>query len=150
SNTTEAQAVELESGEVMLNMHDNRGEFRSVAITSDLGKTWIEHASSRNALREPICMAGLIRAGSKKAGDKKNILAFSNPDDSKRRKNMTVKLSLDEGMSWNKNHQLLYDERECFGYSSLTTIDDKYLGVLYEGKGELYFVKIKLGRILRN
>jgi sialidase-1 len=148
SNTTEAQVVELKNGTLMLNMRDNRGEFRSIATTTDTGRTWVEHASSRIALRDPVCMASLIRINSIKNGDENNILAFSNPDDSRNRNKMTIKLSLDGGMTWGKEEQLLYDERSCFGYSSLTRIDDDYLGVLYEGNGELNFIKIKLGRIL--
>lgn len=53
SNTTEAQVVEIEPGILMLNMRDNRGGSRAVCITKDLGETWIEHPSSRSALREP-------------------------------------------------------------------------------------------------
>lgn len=51
TNTTEAQVVEIEPGVLMLNMRDNRGGSRAVAITKDLGKTWTEHPSSRKALR---------------------------------------------------------------------------------------------------
>src|SRR5690606_19862083 len=53
-NTTEAQVVELNDGSLMLNMRDNRGGSRSVAVTADMGKTWTEHPSSRSALIEPI------------------------------------------------------------------------------------------------
>ena len=49
TNTTEAQVVEVEPGVLMLNMRDNRGGSRAVAITKDLGKTWTEHPSSRKA-----------------------------------------------------------------------------------------------------
>lgn len=38
TNTTEAQVVEIEPGVLMLNMRDNRGGSRAVAITEDLGK----------------------------------------------------------------------------------------------------------------
>ncbi len=147
-NTTESQAVELENGALMLNMRDNRGEYRSAAVTSDLGKTWTEHSSSRNALRDPVCMGSLISFSGNKINHGRNILAFSNPDDSKERKNMTVKFSFDGGTTWEKENQLLYDERKCFGYSCLTKTEKNNLGVLYEGKGELYFIKIKLDRIL--
>lgn len=50
TNTTEAQVAEVEPGVLMLNMRDNRGGSRAVAITKDLGKTWTEHESSRKAL----------------------------------------------------------------------------------------------------
>lgn len=54
TNTTEAQVAEIEPGVLMLNMRDNRGGSRAIAITKDLGKTWTEHPSSRKALQEPV------------------------------------------------------------------------------------------------
>ena len=43
-------------------------------------------------------MASIIRAASTKNGDAKDILAFSNSNDVKERRNITIKLSLDEGI----------------------------------------------------
>lgn len=150
SNTTEAQVVELNDGSIMLNMRDNRGGSRSVATTKDFGQTWTEHATSRLALTEPICMASIIRVASTKNGDLKDILAFSNPNDAKERKNMTVKLSLDEGNTWLEKNQLLIDERLCFGYSCMTMIDKETIGLLYEGTRDLYFVRIPIKDVLKN
>ena len=48
SNTTESQVVETSPGTLMLNMRDNRGGFRSVATTTDLGRSWLEHPTSYN------------------------------------------------------------------------------------------------------
>lgn len=42
TNTTESQVVETEPGTLMLNMRDNRGGSRAVAVTRDMGKTWTE------------------------------------------------------------------------------------------------------------
>lgn len=150
SNTTEAQVVELNDGSIMLNMRDNRGGSRSAATTKDFGKTWVEHPTSRSALTEPICMASIIRVASTKNGDTKDILAFSNPNDAKERKNMTIKLSLDEGNTWLEKNQLLIDERVCYGYSCLTMIDKNTIGLIYEGSRELYFVRIPLKDILKD
>jgi sialidase-1 len=62
-------------------------------------------------LLEPICMGGLIRFSAKPESDKNRIL-FSNPDNltradgkeepgkSRDRKNLSVKLSDDEGRTW--------------------------------------------------
>jgi len=127
SNTTEAQIVELSDGSLMLNMRDNRGGSRSVAITSDLGKTWSEHASSRGSLIEPVCMASIINHPSQK-----NILFFSNPDSNQARENITIKASRDEGNSWPKEFQLLLDEGKGWGYSCLTVLNENELGILYE------------------
>lgn len=150
SNTTEAQLVELSDGSLMLNMRDNRGGSRSVATTKDLGQTWTEHPSSRSALIEPICMASIIRVASKKMGDPRDVLAFSNPHDAKERKNMSIKLSLDEGQTWPEAYHLLLDERKGYGYSCLSMIDKNTIGLLYEGVRELYFVRIPLKDILKN
>lgn len=150
SNTTEAQIVELNDGSLMLNMRDNRGGSRSVATTRDLGQSWTEHPTSRSALIEPVCMASIIRVASRQRGDTQDILAFSNPNDAKERKNMTIKLSLDEGQSWPTQHQLLIDERKGYGYSCLTMIDKNTIGLIYEGIRELYFVRVPLQDILKN
>lgn len=131
-NTTEAQVVELPSGELMLNMRDNRGGSRAVSVTSDMGKSWREHPSSRKALREPVCMASLIAVRGEDNVLGRDILLFSNPDDEKKRRNMTIKLSLDDGLSWPVEHQVLLDADDNWGYSCLTMIDEATVGILYE------------------
>ncbi|HAS60717.1 MAG TPA: sialidase [Algoriphagus sp.] len=127
SNTTEAQVVELKDGRLMLNMRDNRGGSRSIAVTNDLGKTWIEHPTSRSALIEPVCMASLIQ-NPKQSG----MLLFSNPATTEERSMMTIKGSLDDGMTWPENLQVLLDEGKGWGYSCLTFINEKEVGILYE------------------
>ncbi len=147
SNTTESQVVEIAPGSLMLNMRDNRGAFRSIAVTNDWGKTWIEHPSSRKALADPVCEAAFI--GIQVNGNPEPVLLFSNPDSPKKRDSMTIKASLDAGYSWPLNQQLLVDARNGFGYSSLVRIDEKYIGILYEGVRDLYFLRIPLSDILR-
>ena len=149
SNTTEAQVVELEPGKLMINMRDNRGGARSVYITTDMGKTWKEHSSSRTTLQEPVCMASLIRSNPEVSGYNHNYLLFSNPNSTAARVNMTIKLSKDQGETWPSEHQVLLDENRGFGYSSLTMVDEKTVGILYEGVRDLYFQKIKLDELLK-
>lgn len=146
SNTTEAQIVELTNGLLMLNMRDNRGGSRSVAVSSDMGETWIEHSSSRSELIEPVCMASFIRVAFEVYGIKNSVLAFSNPANKKNRDSLTVKFSLDEGKTWRgfKNRPILIDERDSYGYSCLTKINENYLGLLYEGIDDILFVKVKI------
>lgn len=74
TNTTESQVAEVEPGVLMLNMRDNRGGSRAVSTTTDLGKTWKEHESSRTALQEPVCMASLISVKAKENVLGKDIL----------------------------------------------------------------------------
>lgn len=150
TNTTEAQVAEVSPGTLMLNMRDNRGGSRAVYTTTDLGKTWKEHESSRTALAEPVCMASLI---SVKAEDNvlgKDILIFSNPNTTNARKNMTIKVSLDGGYTWSPEHQLLLDEGENWGYSCLTMIDKETIGILYESSvAHMTFQSIKLKEIVK-
>lgn len=149
SNTTESQVVETTPGTLMLNMRDNRGSFRSVATTSNLGTSWTEHSTSYNTLPDPVCMGSLIKAKVNVNGTLKDVLFFSNPNSSSGRVNITIKASLDLGQTWLPANQLLIDERQCYGYSSLTKIDDNTIGILYEGTKDLYFVKVAVNEIIK-
>ena len=149
SNTTEAQVVEATPGTLMLNMRDNRGSYRSMATTTNLGETWTEHQTSYNALPDPVCQASIIKARVKVKGVRKDVLFFSNVATTSGRYNMTIKASLDMGQTWLPANSVLVDERPCFGYSSLTKIDDNTIGLLYEGTRDLYFVKVPVSEIIK-
>jgi sialidase-1 len=156
SNTTESQVVQLNDGRIMINMRDDRnrtekGEHngRAVAITNDLGKNWTVHPSSNSALPEPNCMASIIGATVKIDGVDKHVLFFSNPNDKYKRINMTIKASLDEGLTWPVAYQLLLNSEEGYGYSCLTMIDENTIGILYEGVKELYFERIAVSDVLK-
>ena len=149
TNTTESQVAEVAPGVLMLNMRDNRGGSRAVSLTKDLGKTWTEHPSSRNALQEPVCMASLIHVNAKDNILNKDLLLFSNPNTKKGRNHMTIKLSLDGGMTWPSEYQLMLDEAEGWGYSCLTMIDKETVGILYESSvAHITFQTIKLTDLL--
>lgn len=153
SETTEAQVVQISDGTLMLNMRDDRNRAnrkdslngRSVAISRDMGTTWEEHPTSRKALIEPNCMASIVAFDHPEQG---KILFFSNPDSKTRRNHITIKTSFDLGMSWPKDNQIELYADDTYGYSCLSIIDDNYLGILYEGKKELYFQKIPLNELI--
>lgn len=150
TNTTEAQVVEVEPGVLMLNMRDNRGGSRAVSITKDLGQTWTEHVSNRSALQESVCMASLISVKAKDNVLGKDILIFSNPNTTKGRHNITIKISLDGGVAWLPEHQLLLDEGDNWGYSCLSMIDKETIGIFYESSvAHMTFQAIKLKDIVK-
>jgi sialidase-1 len=150
SNTTESQLVETTPGTIMLNMRDNRGSFRSIATTTDMGKSWTAHSTSYHTLADPVCMGSFIKAKVKVKGVLKDVLFFSNPNVSKApRRDITIKASLDMGETWVPAHQLLIDERDSFGYSALTKIDDNTIGILYEGISSLLFVRVPVSDIIK-
>ncbi|WP_373155270.1 BNR-repeat neuraminidase N-terminal domain-containing protein [Bacteroides cellulosilyticus] len=149
NNTTEAQVAEVEPGVLMLNMRDNRGGSRAVATTSDLGNTWTEHVSSRKALQEPVCMASLINVKASENCFGKDLLLFSNPNTTKGRHHITIKASLDGGVTWLPQHQVLLDEESCWGYSCLSMIDSETVGILYESSvAQITFQAVRLTDIL--
>ncbi len=145
-DTTEAQVAELPDGSLMLNCRDNRGGSRTVMITRDLGKTWTTHATDRSALREPICMASLLRWQNAADG---NLYFFSNPDSTQARHRMTIKVSDDAAMTWPEKRHTLYDERTGFGYSCLAPVNDKIIGVIYESAGDLLFLRFPINELLQ-
>jgi sialidase-1 len=150
-DTTESQVVELNDGLLMLNMRDNRGGYRSVYTTGDLGRTWQVHPTSRSALPEPICMASIIRFSSVKDGGKRDVLLFSNPAIGEGyRRNMTIQASLDEGMTWPQKYHKLILEHRSPGYSCMTKVDNETVGILYEGGDTalLIFEKFRINEII--
>lgn len=128
-NTTESQVVEVEPGVLMLNMRDNRGTGRAVYTTTDLGRSWKRHSSDKQ-LVEPVCMASLLKVKAKDNILGQDILLFSNPSDPKDRRNMTIRMSLDGGKTWTR--KVLLDEGGGWGYSCLTMVDRRTVGILYE------------------
>lgn len=150
TNTTEAQVAEVEPGVLMLNMRDNRGGSRAVAITKDLGKTWTEHPSSRSALQESVCMASLIKVDAADNITGKKLLLFSNPNTTKGRNHITIKASLDGGLTWASEHQVMLDEEEGWGYTCLSMIDKETVGIFYESSvAHMTFQAIKLTDLIK-
>jgi len=155
SNTTEAQVVELSDGSLMLNMRDDRNRKdksdtngRAISISHDSGKTWSVHPSSNSALPEPNCMGSLISAEVKINDQIQRVLFFSNPNNKTSRSNMTIKASLDRGLTWTGAYQTELNSADGFGYSCMTMVDEKTIGIVYEGVKELYFQKIAIADLL--
>lgn len=149
-STTEAQVAELSDGTLMLNMRDNRGGARSVSTTGDLGRSWTEHPTSRRALVESICMGSLLGVRAEQNNLGKHLLLFSNPAVTKGRNHITLKASLDDGMSWKEANQVMLDEGEGWGYSCLSMVDKDHVGILYESSVcHLCFQVIPLDELVR-
>ena len=149
-DTTESQVVEIEPGMLMLNCRYNRKGVRVVMTTRDMGKTWQKHTTSERALIEPgACMASLIDVNRELGNDSDGWLLFSNPDSTRGRNHITIKASPDRGLTWPKQHRLLLDEHTSAGYSCMSMIDQKTVGILYEGsQAHMTFQRIPLKPIL--
>jgi len=148
---TECQAVQLADGSILLNCRTGRPtKFRTVAVTRDLGETWTPHPTNRNGLIEPNCNGSLYRFDYRDNGTSKSVLLFANPHSQQARTHHSIQVSFDEGKTWPETHRLLLDEGRGAGYPSLSRVDDKHIGIVYEGSGShLVFEKISIDELLK-
>ncbi|MFH6604362.1 exo-alpha-sialidase [Maribacter algicola] len=123
----ESKVVELSDGSWMVNSRVNNLGNRFVHISSDEGKTW--KSMPDPSLIDPGCNASIIRYRSRNEEPGTYILLFSNANDKGQRKNMTVKISTDEGKSWSKGKTLY---KESAAYSSMTVLSNGDIGIFFE------------------
>ncbi len=149
SGNGECQAVQLADGSILLNARTaSPTKFRSVWVTDDLGQTWRPHKTHRNTLIEPNCNGSLLRFECEQGGKPKHILLFANPHSQTGRNHHSIQVSFDEGRTWPEKFRLLLDEGRGNGYPSLTAIDDRHIGIVYEGSGaHLVFEKFSLNEL---
>lgn len=149
-DTTEAQVVELEDGVLMINCRYNRQNRRVVRTSSDMGATWEEHPTTRDALSEPgSCMASLINVDRELGREYTGVLLFSNPASTAARQEMTIKASTDGGLTWPEEFQILLDHGRGAGYSCMTMIDEDYVGIVYEGnRAHMTYQRIPLAELI--
>ncbi|MDO8539414.1 MAG: sialidase family protein [Opitutaceae bacterium] len=123
--TSEAQAVELADGSLLLSIRNHDPSKRRVwsryRWQDDIGAgKWSEPWF---VVPDPTCQASLLRHPS-------GVLLFSNPNSPTERVAMTVRASHDDGRTWNEGR--LVDGRKS-GYSCMTLLRDGRIGLLYEG-----------------
>jgi sialidase-1 len=139
-NPSEAEAIVLADGRVMLNIRsESKPNRRAIAVSRD-GATGWTRAVFDDELIEPICMASICRLSRESDGGRNRIL-FSNPANLERadgkpragqnrdRKNLTVRMSYDEGQSWPVAKAL---EKGRSAYSDLAVAPDGTIYCLYE------------------
>ena len=77
-------------------------------------------------------------------------MLFSNPNTTQGRHHITIKASLDGGLSFPEEYQVLLDEDQGWGYSCLTMIDRETVGILYESSvAHMTFQAVKLNDIIK-
>lgn len=137
-NPNETIIAQLADDRVLLNCRSESRVHRRLVTTSADGATKWSAPQFHADLPEPICMAGIVRVSK---GTKPNRLLFSNPDwlaraDGKEapgvgrdRKNVSLRLSYDEGTTWPVKKAL---EPGFSGYSDVAAAEDGMLFCLYE------------------
>jgi len=123
----ESKVVELADGSWMVNSRVKNSGLRYIHTSSDEGKTWVSKPDT--SLIDPACNASIIRYTSVSGGSDKNRLLFSNAKSKNKRKNMTVRISYDEGKSWSVGKTIYAGES---AYSSLTVLQNGDIGLIFE------------------
>lgn len=128
THTAECQVAERRDGTVVLNMRGtNQQGYRTLATSRDGGVHWSEPALDKN-LPEPACQAALLAL----RGDRETnngVWLFCNPPGPTKRRDLTLRLSRDEGLSWPVAKLIHAGPAE---YSCLVQLADDRIGVLYE------------------
>ncbi|QQL45152.1 sialidase family protein [Sulfuriroseicoccus oceanibius] len=135
----ESRVLELTDGRLMVNSRVGGG-FRWVHISEDGGKTW--DSKREIQLIDPKCNGAIIRYTSKKDGYAKDRLLFCNAGSQNGRKNLTVRISYDEGKTWSAGKVV---DPGPSAYSELTILEDGSIGVLWEpGYNSIKFARFTL------
>lgn len=136
-NPSETYAVQRKDGSVLLNIRNEDPRHRRAWSVSADGAAGWSTPVFHDQLKEPVCMASLIR-------HPRGGLLFSNPDNeeaeyvdaartiNRDRKNLTIQWSGDDGVSWTAKRAL---EPGLSGYSDLTALPDGTIFCLYERGG---------------
>lgn len=123
----ESRLVELSGGSWMLNARVNSLGKRFVHITSDQGKTWISYQDDQ--LNDPGCNASILKASGRQKRNSISPIWFINPNSSADRKNLSLKMSIDDGKTW-KLIQTIYEGSSA--YSSAAFLKNGDLGIFFE------------------
>ena len=138
--TSESTLAQLSDGRVMLVARNHAGSHRKVVVFSHDGATGWSRPEFADALLEPICQASLFSYEDPAAPGKTRLL-FSGPDSLERadgkaapgsrrdRKNLSVKLSYDDGRTWLVTRAL---EPGPSAYSDLAVLPDGTMLCFYE------------------
>ena len=129
AKVNECQVVEISKNRLMLNMrnYDRRFHNRQIAFSDNGGNTWSDQKFD-NELIEPICQASL-QAELWNDDGARTYLLFSNPADTTKRINMTIKMSLNEGETWSLS-KVIHSGPSA--YSDLGIINSNKVGCLFE------------------
>ena len=123
----ESKIIELADGTWMINSRVEGAGFRYVHTSSDQGKSWLSYPDS--ALIDPGCNASIIRYTSIQDGADLNRLLFANANSPDERKNLTVRISYDEGKTWSGG-KTIYEGGSA--YSSLCILKSGDIGLFFE------------------
>ena len=137
-NPSEAMAVELADGRVMINIRNESTRHRRLVAISPDGISHWSKPTFDDQLFEPVCAASIERYSLHPPADRTRIL-FSNPDSQSipgvgahqfsSRENLTLRMSYDEGQTWPVQRVI---DPGVTGYSDLAVGPDHTIYCIYE------------------
>lgn len=152
NNPNETMLTTTEEGSVMLVTRSVSKPNRKIVTTSPSGIGNWSTPRFHPQLLEPVCMASILRVP--KSGDRDGCLLFTNPNQVARdksgdeipagrgkRRNLTVKLSRDDGESWAVSKTI---EAGPSAYSDLALLPDGTILCLYEGEQTIACARFNL------
>lgn len=142
TNPNEPVLVELADGRVMMNIrNESAPKRRLVTVSHDGAGNWSTPYFD-DALWDSGVMASIIRVDD-------GTLAFANPHDLQKRRNLTIKLSSDEGANWPVERTL---EPGPSAYCDMAVLPDGTMLCLYERgdeRGDELYGRITLARFTK-
>lgn len=122
----ESQILEQANGDVLLigrTINGRSGSRQAKVWSKDKGQSWSQKLNYDAGLTGSVCDIGLIRYSLKP-----NMILVSQPADLKKRKDLTIRMSTDEGRNWSVNRLL---QQGSATYSDLAVLPDKSILCLY-------------------
>lgn len=137
AGSNESIATELSKNKLMMNSRNQKGDIRAriVSISSNGGAAW-DTSYFDQTLIDPVNQGTILTVGKRKVG---NIIAFCNAADTKRRDNLTLRISFDEGKTWEKSYTVDKSpdgiQKNFTAYSDIVKMSKNEIGILYEKDG---------------
>ena len=130
-------AVELVDERIYFNSRDSGSApgNRSIAYSSDGGLTYDGPFVEDPGITSPIVQNSVLRFHAVDRGDSENILIHSGPGHPSSRRDMTLRISYDEGETWEFGSEI---HSGPSAYSDLVKIDADHFGILWEAGDKLY------------
>jgi SSS family transporter len=144
----ESRIVELDNGDVYINARytiPDKTAHRATAVSHDCGKNWNDALIDTTFPLTNQCDGGLNKITDSKNG--KSYLIYSKNESVEGRKNLTVRLSEDNGKTWPISKTI---DTGAASYSDIAILPDHTILILYEtGKGKpVYCIRTNLEWIL--
>lgn len=139
----ESQIVEQKNGDILLigrTINAQFGSHLAKVWSKDKGESWSQTLNYNSELKGAACDIGLIKLSA-------DIILLSQPADLKKRKDLTIRMTSDDGETWSVSKLLQQSEAT---YSDLAVLPDQTIICLYGQGGTGHMPKmVSLARFSR-